>query len=128
MIVSSQAALRPPERAPAQRDDEEAIGGPYNHAASEVSGHHDEAVGRPSVRLGNQGHHVQAGWLTALTTKLGDETDPLAVQSAYRHAPAKPLRRRGSRRRPVRRCGARSIRAPALREQHDWRFNHGSSR
>src|ERR1051325_4143791 len=112
-------------RAPAQLDDEEAISGPYDHAAAEVSGHHDEAVSRPSVRLGNRRQRVPAGRLTALTTKLGDETDALAVQGAHRLARAKPLRRRASLRRLVGRCGARSIHAHALRGRHYWCFNHG---
>jgi hypothetical protein len=109
---------------PAQLDDEESIGGPYDHAAAEVSGHYDEAVSHSSVRLGNQGQRVPAGRLTALTTKLGDKIDPLAVQSAQRLAPARALRRRASLRRLVGRCGARSIHAPALSGRHYWCFNH----
>ena len=124
MIVSLQAALRLRQRTPAQIDDEEAIGGPYDHAATEVSGHYDEAVSHSSVRLGNQWQRVPAGRLTALTTKLGDETDALAVQGAHRLARAKPLRERASFRPPVGRGGARSIRAPALRGCHYLCFNH----
>jgi hypothetical protein len=124
VIVSSQAASGPGQRTPAQLDDEESIGGPYDHAAAEVSGHYDEAVSHSSVHLGNQGQRVPAGRLTALTTKLGDKTDPLAVQSAKRLARAKALRRRAYLRRQAGRCGAHSIHAPALRGRHYSCFNH----
>jgi hypothetical protein len=124
VIVSSQVA-RLRERAPAQLDDEEAIGRPYDRAAAEVSGRHDEAVSHPAVRLGNQGQGVPAGRLTALTTKLGEETHPLAVQVAHRLARAKPSRRRAFFRRLIGRSGARPIHAPALRGRHYCCFNHG---
>jgi hypothetical protein len=121
--------LRLRQRTPAQIDDEEAIGGPYDHAATEVSGHHDKAVSHPSVRLGNQGQSVPAGQLTALTAELGDETDALAVQGAQRLARAKPLRKRhwarASSRPRAGRGGARPIHAPALRGCHYWCFDHG---
>jgi hypothetical protein len=119
VIVSSQAALRLRERKAAQIDDEEAIGGPYYRAVTEVSGPHEEAIRHPSVHLGNQGQRVLAGRSTALTTELGDETDPLAVQGAQRLTRAKP-RRAG-------RASARSMNAPALTECHARCVNHVSS-
>jgi hypothetical protein len=106
------------KRTAGRLDDEETIGGPHNHAPTEVTGRHDETVSRPSMCLRHSGHSVRAGRLTALTPEPADEIDALAVQRAPRLARAKPLGRRHGR------DGARSICAAALRGCHYWCYGH----
>jgi len=125
---SSQTASCVRERTTAQVDDKETIGGPQNHAPTEVSGRHDETVSRPSIRLRHSGHSVPAGRPTALTPELADEIDLLAIQRAPHVARASGCERRHPVRASSRprggRDGARSIRAAALRGCHYWCYGH----
>src|SRR4029079_16027819 len=74
---------RPPQpRACAQLDDEEAVGDSDHRVCAEFSrldkpadvrGHHDEALGEPSMRLGEGGNGFVSPWQPAFTAKPGDE-------------------------------------------------------
>ena len=132
--ASARFPWRLPDRAAGQLDDEEPVGGSDHDTAVEVGRRDEELVGRPAVRLGDEGHPAPGSPASCIRSE-GRRRDRCGRGS--RHAAprseragstgaAHALRGRGlllgGRGRTT--LGAASICAPAPRDRHDWYLGH----